>query len=79
MKANSTQAVIAIGRDVLSMALGAFIVINEELSGKVHIELLTVAAALLGLPSVAALLSLRGNKQTQDTREPSSSSASGSP
>lgn len=71
------QALVTIARDVLSMALGVFIAVNEEVTGSVHPELLTLAAGLLGAPSIAALLSLsRGKRATPDTPESSDTSPS---
>lgn len=49
------QAARTILRDILSMALGAFIAVNEELSGHVHAELITFAAVLITGPTGIAL------------------------
>jgi hypothetical protein len=49
------QAISTVLRDILSMALGTFIVVSEELSGRVHPELLTLAAGFLAGPTAIAL------------------------
>jgi hypothetical protein len=76
------EAVLTVMRDVVSMAVGSFIAVNEELSGQVHPELLLFAAALVGGPSMAALLSLArsaGRHETPGTPESSPRSVSPSP
>lgn len=56
-----------VARDAVSMACGVFIAVNEELSGNVHPELLLLAAALLGGPSLVSLLTLARAVGRSDT------------
>jgi hypothetical protein len=71
------QAALTVVRDILSMGLGTFIIVNEELTGRVHTELLILSTALLGLPSTVAIANLiRGKPTTPDTPSGSSSSRS---
>lgn len=77
------QAAVTIARDLVSMALGSYIVINEELSGHVHSELLYLAAMFIAGPTVIAATMLlrkqerpRGKRGVQPTPELSSSSDS---
>ena len=58
------------------MALGTFIAINEELSGRVHPELLTLAGALLAGPAAVALYHTARRKDGK--REPRSTTGSSS-
>jgi hypothetical protein len=63
------------------MGVGAFIAINEELTGRVHPELLILAALFVGGPAVAALYALTrtlgstGRPEIPPTATPSSQSA----
>lgn len=63
------------------MGVGAFIAVNEELTGHVHPELLLLAALFVGGPAVAALYALTraassssGRPETPPTHGPSLSS-----
>jgi hypothetical protein len=61
------------------MGVGIFIVVSEELSGRVHPELITLAASLLGGPSIIALIQLARGKSTQPADEGTPASSSPSP
>lgn len=70
-----SQKLIPILRDILSLAGGLFVILHEELTGRVSPYLLLVAASMLGLPGVVALSHLyRGSGGAIRTTEQSSSS-----
>ena len=74
------QAALTVTRDILSMVLGTFIAVNEELTGHIHAELLLLATALLGLPSGVAVVQLaRGKPTIPGTQSESSVSQPSSP
>lgn len=59
---------ITVGRDAASVLLAIWIALHEELTGRIHPELLGLAGLLLGVPSAAALLHLsRGKPELPDT------------
>lgn len=51
----------SISQDLVSLALGAFILIHEELTGSANTALLIVALVLLGSPAAMALARLMEN------------------
>jgi hypothetical protein len=69
------QALIAVARDAASMMLAVWIALHEELTGRIHPELLTLAGLLLGVPGATALLHLSRGKQEQPAITESSQSS----
>ena len=62
-------------RDVLSFAAGLGIIVYEQLTLLVNLDLLLVASGLCGYPgAIAAISLLRGKGETPHTPEPSSPS-----
>lgn len=52
------EPIIKFVRDVVPIATGTWILIHEELTGVVHIPLLMVAGAAIGIPGIGALAAL---------------------
>lgn len=71
-------------RDLVSMGAGVYILVNSQMTGNVHTELLFVALVLLGSPAGIALARIfRGNGDggngSKDSSSDSQSSGSSSP
>lgn len=55
-------------RDILSLAIGTFGIIHQELTNRVSIELLVVYLVLLGFPAAANLFGLLGSQSEKEER-----------
>lgn len=53
-----TSTVITLSRDVISMCLGTFGIIHQELTGHVSLPLLGAYLVLLGVPAAAGIMKL---------------------
>lgn len=69
-------AISTIARDIGAWVIGAFILVNEERTGHVHIELVITALALIAFPPAIAFTKLvkpdRSKPEIPATPEPSS-------
>lgn len=75
MRTSRGQRYWAVARDVISFVLGTFIILDQEITQRVNLELLLVALTLLGTPGAIALVQLfRGSVPPGNTIAPSQQS-----
>lgn len=67
------QALLTVARDTISIGLGSWVIVREELSGHVHPELLYLAGLFIVGPGIIAGLSLLLGKGTTPSTPESSS------
>lgn len=65
MKKRNRVTQVAI-RDAISWIVAIGIIIHQEVTGEVRLELLIVATTLLGLPGVLGIISLQGKASGPD-------------
>jgi hypothetical protein len=70
------QALVAVIRDLVLLAVGVFGIIHQEITGHVNLDLLVLYGALIGTPgAVGAVQLLRGSETPARTTTSSSPSA----